>query len=111
MTDEMDNSGHEDEMKDRTFTEALRDTISLIIGTEAFVSLWHPNMGDFEDDPWPAIQLAIAILLDKPIIVLAPAGREPPEKLRRIADRVIHGDLDAAMVVAIRAAVDELVPQ
>lgn len=77
--------------QDKSFIEALRENIEKIDGSAVFLQLYHPSMAEFENDPWPAIQLAIAILLDKPILIACPIGREPPEKLRRVADIVVHG--------------------
>ena len=78
-------------MTDKRFADALAENIEQITGSTVFVQMYHPSMADFEKDPWPAIQLAIAILLDKPIIIACAPGRKPPEKLRRISDAVIYG--------------------
>lgn len=80
-------------MSDRTFREAVKDNIEMISGSDVFVNLFNPSMADFEDDPLPAIQLAIAILLDKPIVLAVLRGREGsiPAKLLAIADHVIVG--------------------
>lgn len=76
---------------DKRFDEALAENIEKITGSAVFVQIYHPSMADFEKDPWPAIQLAIAILLDKPILIACPQGRQPPDRLRRLADIVVHG--------------------
>lgn len=85
-------------MDEDRYSQALRDAIQrnvdLINGCGTFVSLYSERMGDFVEGPMPAIQLAIAILLDKPIIVACMPGREPPAKLRAIADAVIYGPAD-----------------
>lgn len=78
-------------MEDKRFDEALAENIEKISGSAVFLNLYHPSMADFEKDPWPAIQLAIAILLDKRIIIACPRGRQPPERLRRVADHLIYG--------------------
>lgn len=81
---------------DSSYPQALRDAIQRnvdqISDSAAFVQLYNPAMSDFVREPLPAIQLAIAILLDKPIIIGCLPGREPPEKLRAIADHVFYGD-------------------
>lgn len=41
-----------------------------------------------------AVELGAAVLLDKPIIICVQAGVKVPEKLVRIADRIIEADLD-----------------
>ena len=76
---------------DKSFAEALAENVEKITGSAVFVQIYHPAMADFEKDPWPAIQLAIAILQDKPIIIACPHGRQPPERLLRVADLVVHG--------------------
>jgi len=78
-------------VSDRSFVEALQENIEKIDGSATFVSLWHPSMADFKKDPWPAIQLAIAILLDKPIVLACLKGRTPPKHLLRLADEIIYG--------------------
>jgi len=80
-----------DAMNDRSFGEALAENIEAISGSRVFVTLYHPSMAEFEKNPWPAIQLAIAILLDKPIVVACPKGRELPARLSKIADLVVEG--------------------
>jgi len=41
-----------------------------------------------------AVELGAAILLDKPIIVLASPGVEVPSKLRKVAERVMVFDMN-----------------
>lgn len=76
---------------DKSFKQALAENIEGIAGSAVFLSLFHESMADFGKDPWPAIQLAIAILLDKPILLACPEGRQPPEKLKRVADQIVYG--------------------
>lgn len=82
-----------------TFFTSLRGMIERnvegVSGSSAFVSIYSERMADFADDPLPALQLAIAILLDKPIVLAVLPGREPPAKLVAIADKVIYGDDEA----------------
>lgn len=40
-----------------------------------------------------AVEIGFSILLDKPLIVVAPEGRHVAERLLRIADHVITGDI------------------
>lgn len=47
-----------------------------------------------------AVEIGYAILLDKPLIVMAPEGRHVAEKLLRIADHVITGDMDSPLGMA-----------
>lgn len=78
-------------MADKTFDKALIERISQVAGSDVFASLYHPSMADFRKDPWPAIELTIAILLDKPIVIGVMPGRKAPAKLEAIADLVIEG--------------------
>lgn len=57
----------------------------LIEGSQVFLSLYNKKMGD---DPLPAMQLGIAILLEKPIYLLVKKGDVVPDKMRKIADRI-----------------------
>ncbi len=76
---------------DQALQAAVRRNMELIGESDVFVSLYSDQMADFLDDPLPAIQLAIAILLDKPIVVACLPGRKPTAKLRAVADVVITG--------------------
>lgn len=46
-----------------------------------------------EADVRMAVEIGFAILLDKPLIVIAPKGRHVAERLIRIADHVITADI------------------
>lgn len=81
----------------------LEQNIERITGSEVFLSLYSDRMADFLSDPFPAIQLAIAILLDKPIVVAVLPGRTPPAKLIAIADEVVYVDDAADLPGAIDA--------
>lgn len=45
---------------------------------------------DDDPDPKQALEIGYAVLLDKPIIVVVPAGRQGPPGLERIAHRVVR---------------------
>jgi len=64
-----------------------------IKSSEIFLSLYNSNMGN---EAIPAMQLGIAILLGKPLYVLAKKGDTIPEKLKQIADHIEYyaGDAD-----------------
>ncbi len=49
-----------------------------------------------DPDPKLCIELGAAILYDKPIIAVVPAGRKIPANLARVASAVIQGDLSDA---------------
>lgn len=78
-------------MPDDAFDKALEQNIARVSESVVFCDLYSDKMSEFRNDPWPAIQLAIAILLDKPIILAVSPGRTPPAKLVKIADVVIEG--------------------
>ena len=68
------------------------------------------QVNDPEEPDATCLELGAAIFYDKPIIVVAPAGREVPAGLRRIATTVIEGDLaDEGMAAAVAAAIREVV--
>lgn len=51
-----------------------------------FITLWSDSMAsDPKGDPVPVIQLGLAMLLDKPIVIVAPVGAVIPENVRRVA--------------------------
>lgn len=98
-------------MTDKTFPEALRECIATVAGSEAFVSLYSDEMANFEKDPWPAIELAIAILMDKPICLALLPGREPPVKLRKIADHIVRGDSPEALAEGLKSWLSRELPR
>ena len=59
------------------------------IDSSAFVISVNPD----EPDAKIAVELGFAILLDKPIVIYAPPGREVSAHLRRVADYIVEGDL------------------
>jgi hypothetical protein len=89
------------------FREAIQKNIDGIGESDSFCCFYHPNMELFKEDPWPAIQLAIAILMNKPIIVACIPGRVPPKKLLDIADAVVYAEL-ADMARGIHDAMERL---
>lgn len=42
-----------------------------------------------------AVELGMAIMLDKPIMLVVPPGTHVPEHLARVADDIVEGALDA----------------
>lgn len=75
-----------------------------------FVSLWNEIM--FRDpmkEPHIPLQLGLALLLDKPIVIVAPRGAYIPVNLRRAARSVQYFDPgdETSMQEATRAALEE----
>ena len=46
-----------------------------------------------DPDPKLCMELGAAILFDKPIIAMVPAGRKLPANLARVASAVVQGDI------------------
>lgn len=63
-----------------------------------------------EKDPIPVLQLGYALVLDKPIVIVAPEGRHIPWGIRRVARAIEFYDpadttsLQAAALRALKAA-------
>jgi hypothetical protein len=79
--------------RDLTFGKFKR-TIEAIEGSSHFLQLFSRAMVDDPNgDALPLFELGLALLLDKPIVLLHdPGDGELPRKLRRIADHVIAYD-------------------
>jgi hypothetical protein len=79
--------------------------------SSVFMNLWSDTMAtDPSSDPIPVMQLGYAMLLDKPIVIVAPHGSRIPENVKRCARAIEfydHGNtasLHAATLRALRAA-------
>jgi hypothetical protein len=76
--------------------EIVRGSLPGIKQSNAFLSLLSP---DYEKDPVPVLQLGLAVLLDKPICILAIRGQKVPQSLRKLAfavEEVEGDDVEAA---------------
>jgi hypothetical protein len=73
-------------MADR-WEQAAREDLAPKVASSAYV-MAIAAAGDV--DPKQALELGYAILLDKPLVVVVPAGRQPPPGLARIARRVVQ---------------------
>lgn len=73
-----------------------------------FLSVYSKGM---REDPTPCLQLGIALLLDKPIIVLAAEGEAVPENLRKVAKKICTYNLDSpeSLQEATRKALAEAI--
>lgn len=76
-----------------------------------FMNLWSDTMADDpSSDPVPVMQLGYAMLLDKPIVILAKHGSRIPENVVRAARAVEFYDagneasIHAATLRALKAA-------
>jgi hypothetical protein len=75
------------------FVRHVREDAARKIADSAFVMSLFP---EGEPDIKFAVETGLAILYDKPIVLLVMAGAQVPEHLRRVADGIVelHGDLD-----------------
>lgn len=76
-----------------------------------FLDLWSDVMADDPSaQPVPVMQLGYAMLLDKPIVIVAPHGSRIPDNVKRVArtiefyDRGNDASLHAATIRAMKAA-------
>lgn len=67
-----------------------RDALGKIIGSGVFLSL----LAHGEWDVKFCAELGTAIMLDKPIAIVAYPGTDVPDKLRAVAEEIIEADLD-----------------
>lgn len=78
------------------FEEFARDALENMVPAMAkssYVIATAPPTGS-KADIKQAVEIGMAILMDKPLIVIAPDGRVIGERLLRIADAVVKGDLE-----------------
>ncbi|HEV8639399.1 MAG TPA: hypothetical protein VG370_34760 [Chloroflexota bacterium] len=71
----------------RYFAHARRVLLPMLRGSHAYLGICPAEV-----DVKFALELGLAILLDKPLIFLVLRGRTLPEKLRRVADAVVEMD-------------------
>lgn len=73
------------------FVQHVREDALVKINSSAFVLSLVPRG---EPDIKYAVELGLAIMLDKPIVLVAMPEAVLSERLRRVADEVIVADLD-----------------
>lgn len=61
------------------------DSGSKIRDSHIFISLFTAG---YEREPQCALQLGIAVMLDKPIYIAAPTGTKIPENIKRLARKI-----------------------
>lgn len=88
---------------------ALDDLVPKLRESAATVSIVPDEAGI--DDIKFALELGLTIMLGKPLIVAVTPGRQVPESLARVADRIVELDFDrpADTAARIQAVVTELV--
>ena len=69
-----------------------------------FLSIFTEN---YENDPVPALQLGLAMIMDKPIVLVVPEGVIVPENIKKVAQAIEYFDRDdkASMGKATRRLV------
>lgn len=85
-----------------------KDLIPKIKDSNIFVSI-TPDTPDKVDVKF-AVELGLAIMMDKPIVATISPGTKIPEKLAKVVDRFIEMDPDnpGAMVDALQETVKEM---
>lgn len=72
-----------------------------------FMNLWSDVMADDpSSEPVPVMQLGYAMLLDKPIVIVAPHGSRIPANVQRVARAIEffdHGDTESLRAATLRA--------
>jgi hypothetical protein len=70
----------------RTFTKWARAATKGVADSAVFLQIFNATALTDGNDLAYALQLGAAILLDKPIVIVAPEGSEIPAKLKAIRD-------------------------
>ena len=74
--------------------------------SSCFMQLWNDAMLDPAREPIPIFQLAYAMVLDKPIILVVPHGAKVPENIKRVAralEYFDYGDTASLQAATLRA--------
>lgn len=69
----------------KEWQETLKRNIEGMEGSSMFLSLFTEG---YRKDPLAVMQFGLAVIMDKPIFVVAPEGVEIPENLKLLARRV-----------------------
>ncbi len=98
-------------MNDKEFEEWGRKVTQGVAESQLFCQLFNRKMVDDPlSEPHIVMQLGLAVLLDKPIIVTRFTGESLPNSLARLAYRVINADRDdpARTAAELHDAIDDL---
>jgi hypothetical protein len=81
-------------MATEEFNSWLKDAVERnyeeLRGSSIYLGLCPDSM---KKDPLPALQLGLAMLMDKPIVILAKDGEAIPENIRKVAREIVRFDL------------------
>lgn len=104
---ERDFEAYLDSVEVRDFFEcARRELFPKMEASSVFLSLYEGGL-----DAKYCLELGIAIMLGKPILLLALKGCEIPPRLRAIADRVIEADSVYAAREELQAAMQAMMKE
>jgi hypothetical protein len=68
--------------------EATKHSVELISESQCFLIPFFQSVDEVQDNPTALMQLAAAVYLDKPIVLLVPEGKQIPKNLHRMAEVV-----------------------
>lgn len=71
--------------------KAAQENYDKINDSSVFLTLFHHDM---VKDTIPCLQLGLAMMLDKPILIVCPEEREIPENLKKVAIGIYQGELN-----------------
>lgn len=81
----------DDDKQWQSFVDHVRrDALVKMTDSAAVVSICPAGEPDIKF----AVELGLAIMLDKPLLIVVGSGRVVPEHLRRVADEIVVADLD-----------------
>lgn len=94
----------------KKFARSVQEDLVPAMKGSAYVMTIAPDGGAV--DVKIAVEIGFAILLDKPLIVLKMPGRPVAERLLRIADHVVEGDMTTeagkeAMFAKLKAVMNQ----
>lgn len=89
---------------DKALREAARRNYDALSGSRSFCLLFNEHM---VEEVIPLLQMGLAVYLDKPIVILAPAGTLLGANLRAMATAIEYYDPEDA--ASFEAATDRLV--
>jgi hypothetical protein len=90
----------------RWMKAVLKDLVPKIDGSAAVVSVVPKSDTDVKF----AVELGFSIMMDKPIILVVTPGVKIPEKMRRLADEIVEGDIsDPNVAIQFPAAINRAV--
>lgn len=73
------------------FVKRVReDALQKIMGSAVVMSIVPTG----EPDIKYAVELGLGIMLDKPLVLVVMPGTGIPERLRRVADKIVYADVD-----------------